>query len=129
WGPMGDEIHDPSVGVPQFAAMHYAFCKGVTDAWAVDWDRADQQVAGFILPANGRPQQGAKKGYLNGGIPATEKGMFNRAVKVKIGVITDGTINTYAMGEAAGGAPWPLCRGVNCTDPVFNGRRFEANAG
>ncbi|MCC7337033.1 MAG: DUF1559 domain-containing protein [Pirellulaceae bacterium] len=129
WGPAGDEIHNPSVGVPQFAAMNYAFCKGVNDSWAVDWDRQDQNVSGFILPANGRPQRGAKKGYTHGPIPASEKGMFNRALVVKIGEITDGTSNTYAIGEAAGGDNWPLCRGVNCTDPVFNGQRFPANTG
>ncbi|WP_164102332.1 DUF1559 domain-containing protein [Candidatus Laterigemmans baculatus] len=129
WGPMGDEIHSPSVGVPEFGAMHYAFCKGINDSWAVDWDRADQSAPGFILPDNGRPQRGSKKGYLNGPIPASEKGMFNRALKVRIAEITDGTTNTFAMGEAAGGTQWPLCRGVNCTDPVFNGRRFPANTG
>ncbi len=129
WGPAGDEIHSPSVGVPEFAAMHYAFCKGVTDAWAVDWDRADQNAAGFVLAADGRPQRGSKKGYLNGPIPASEKGMFNRALKVRFAEITDGTSNTFAMGEAAGGDAWPLCRGVNCTNPVFNGERFPANSG
>ncbi len=129
WGPAGDEIHSPSIGVPQFAAMHYAFCKGVSDAWAVDWDRQDQQATGFVLGKDGRPQQGAKKGYLNGPIPAQEKGMFNRALKVKIAEVSDGTSNTYAIGEAAGGDNWPMCRGVNCTNPVFNGQRFPANHG
>ncbi len=129
WGPMGDEIHSPSVGVPEFGAMHYAFCKGVTDAWAVDWDRADQNRPGFVLGADGRPQQGSKKGYLNGPIPASEKGMFNRALKVRFAEILDGTSNTYAMGEAAGGTAWPLCRGVNCTDPDAFGQRFPANFG
>lgn len=129
WGPMGDEIHSPSVGAPQFGAMHYAFCKGVNDAWAVDWDRADQNVAGFVLATDGRPQRGAKKGYLNGPIPASEKGMFNRATKTRFADIIDGTSNTIAMGEAAGGSAWPLCRGVNCTDPDAYGQRFEANFG
>lgn len=129
WGPLGDEIHDPSVGAPQFAAMHYAFCKGVTDTWAVDWDRNDQRAPGFVLGADGRPQRGAKKGYLNGPIPASEKGMFNRAIKVRFADITDGASNTFAMGEAAGGDAWPLCRGVNCTDPDVYGQRFPANFG
>ena len=78
---------------------------------------------------DGRPQQGAKKGYLNGPIPAQEKGMFNRALKLKIAEVSDGTSNTYAIGEAAGGDNWPMCRGVNCTNPVFNGQRFPANHG
>ncbi|QDV68671.1 hypothetical protein Poly24_23830 [Rosistilla carotiformis] len=129
WGPAGDEIHSPGIGVPSFGAMHYAFCKGVNDSWAVDWDRADQQAPGFILPADGRPQRGSKKGYLNGPIPASEKGMFNRGMKVRIAEVTDGTSNTFAMGEAAGGSAWPLCRGVNCTNPDFGGQRFEANFG
>ncbi len=69
WGPAGDEIHSPSVGVPQFGAMNYAFCKGVNDSWAADWTRADQNASGFILPANGRPQRGAKSGFTNGPMP------------------------------------------------------------
>ncbi|QDS92905.1 hypothetical protein FF011L_16590 [Roseimaritima multifibrata] len=129
WGPSGDEIHSPGVGVPQFGAMHYAFCKGINDSWAVDWDRADQQAAGFVLAADGRRGKGARKGYLNGPIPASEKGMFNRASNTRFAEITDGTSNTFAIGEAAGGDAWPLCRGVNCTDPVFNGQRFPANTG
>ncbi len=127
WGSNGDDINGTGPN-PLFGAMNYAFCKGVNDSWAVDWDRQDQ-ITGFILPANGRPQRGAKKGYTNGPIPASEKGMFNRALVVKIGEITDGTSNTYAIGEAAGGDNWPLCRGVNCTNPVFNGQRFPANTG
>lgn len=109
--------------------MHYAFCKGVTDAWAVDWDRQDQNAAGFVLATDGRSQRGAKKGYLNGPIPASEKGMFNRATKIRFADITDGTSSTIAMGEAAGGSAWPLCRGVNCTDPDAYGQRFPANFG
>ncbi|MCA9158025.1 MAG: DUF1559 domain-containing protein [Planctomycetales bacterium] len=129
WGSNGDDIDGVSGPNPMFGAMNYAFCKGINDSWAADWTRADQNAPGFILPANGRPQRGAKSGYTNGPIPAAEKGMFNRALTVKIGEITDGTSNTFAVGEAAGGDNWPLCRGVNCTNPVFNGQRFPANTG
>ncbi|MEZ6077569.1 MAG: DUF1559 domain-containing protein [Pirellulaceae bacterium] len=122
WGSKGDDIDGVSGPNPMFGAMNYAFCKGINDSWAADWTRADQNAPGFILPANGRPQRGAKSGYTNGPIPASAKGMFNRAIVVKIGEINDGTSNTFAIGEAAGGDNWPLCFGVNCTDPVVNGQ-------
>ncbi|MEZ6154111.1 MAG: DUF1559 domain-containing protein [Pirellulaceae bacterium] len=129
WGSNGDDIDGVSGPNPMFGAMNYAFCKGINDSWAADWTRADQNAPGFILPANGRPQRGAKSGYTNGPIPASAKGMFNRAIVVKIGEINDGTSNTFAIGEAAGGDNWPLCFGVNCTDPVVNGQRYPANTG
>ncbi|APZ92386.1 DUF1559 domain-containing protein [Fuerstiella marisgermanici] len=124
WGPEGDDID----GSGTFGAMHYAFCKGVNDSWAIDFDDADES-AGYRSDNNGRPASGTKKGYTHGPIPASEKGAFNRGLKVRIAEISDGTSNTFAMGEAAGGSNWPLCRGVGCTDPDILGKRFPANSG
>ena len=50
-------------------------------------------------------------------VPRYEQGMFDANVPRSIASITDGTSNTIAMGEGAGGLRWPLCRGMGCTTP------------
>lgn len=124
WGPGGDQINaDGSIG---FGAMHYAFSKGVNDSWCISFDDNDES-AGFRSTRNGVPETGTKKGYNNGAIPASEKGMFNREFGVKIRDVTDGTSNTIAMGEAAGGPVWKLCEGAGCGTSTIT--PYDANTG
>ncbi|MES2793488.1 MAG: DUF1559 domain-containing protein [Planctomycetota bacterium] len=120
WGPGGDEINADAT----FAAMHYAWCKGVNDSWCLDFDDDDED-AGYKSEFNGGPAIGRGKGYTYGPIPASEKGMFVRQKKSSMKDLTDGSSNTFAMGEAAGGSTWKLCRGANCTTPT----QYEANSG
>lgn len=128
WGPGGDQINaDGSKG---FGAMHYAFSKGVNDSWCINFTDNDEAAAGsaqYRSQRNGAPETGNKTGYSNGAIPATEKGMFNRQFSVKIAEITDGTSNTLAMGEAAGGPNWKLCTGAGCGTATIT--TYEANTG
>jgi prepilin-type N-terminal cleavage/methylation domain-containing protein/prepilin-type processing-associated H-X9-DG protein len=70
-----------------FATSDYAYCHGATDAWCI------------------------------GQYPAEEIGAFSIGPGVKLAQIADGTSHTAAMGEAAGGEQWPICRGVACKEP------------
>ncbi|MEX2287440.1 MAG: DUF1559 domain-containing protein [Planctomycetaceae bacterium] len=75
----------------------------------------------------------AHKGYISAPETASE-GLFNRGRGKSTRDCTDGTSNTFAMGEAAGGDGWPLCRGIGCTDPNLylsptTGYPFPANVG
>ena len=47
-------------------------------------------------------------------MPIQERGIFclNSATGIR-----DGSSNTMAMGEGAGGSRWPLCRGAGCSTP------------
>ncbi len=78
-------------GLPTvYGATDYLCSKGSTDAICVPW-----------------------------AVPANRQGVFsNRPVRIRD--ITDGSSNTLAMGEGAGGAAWPLCRGTGCTT-AFDG--------
>ena len=64
----------------------YVLCKGVNDAFC------------------NSPQN----------IPASERGMFDYRLRVRVADITDGTSHTLAIGEGAGGPHWPLCADPGC---------------
>jgi prepilin-type N-terminal cleavage/methylation domain-containing protein/prepilin-type processing-associated H-X9-DG protein len=72
-----------------YGVTNYILCKGVNDAWC-------------LRPGNLPPGPGP------GGVPATERGLFDLNWAVPIRKITDGTTNTIAMGEGAHGPAWPL---------------------
>ena len=72
-----------------FAATDYIYSKGPNDAWC--------------MPANK--------------MPACERGVFYLNSPTGMHDILDGSSNTMAMGEGAGGSRWPLCRGAGCTTP------------
>jgi len=80
------------------ASTTYAYCKGVTDSWCIEY------FGPLMLSAP------------YGGVPRTERGAFDLNVSVSIKDVTDGTSNTFAMGEAVGGDQWPVCRGTGCTE-------------
>ncbi len=108
------------------ATMDYAFCQGIRGTWCVPFGALDEAVTnagGYLQPDNGfkgsdsGPQPvPSKVGYS---VPpvSTNEGLFNRGRGHTIADIIDGTSNTIAMGEAAGGDGWPLCHGVGCTNP------------
>jgi prepilin-type processing-associated H-X9-DG protein/prepilin-type N-terminal cleavage/methylation domain-containing protein len=68
---------------PTAAACDYAFCKGANAALCLDWERVPPEVRGAF------------------GIRAVDD------VGIHLAQITDGTSNTFAIGDAAGGA-WPV---------------------
>src|SRR5260370_384918 len=76
---------------PTAAACDYAFCKGANGALNRDWSKVPLQVRGVF---NIRPPDTPHAG-------------------VRILDISDGTSNTFAVGEAAGGTPLFLIRDLN----------------
>jgi prepilin-type N-terminal cleavage/methylation domain-containing protein/prepilin-type processing-associated H-X9-DG protein len=87
-----------SLPLPPIAATcDYAFCRGANGALNRDWTRIPPAVRGVF---NIRPPE-------NPGVRLTD--------------ITDGTSNTFAMGEAAGGSSIYLVRDLtNPTQPVID---------
>lgn len=71
-----------------FATTDYAYSHGATDAWCTTLE-----------------------------YPDSERGAFTLGQATKLEQIVDGTSNTMAMGEAAGGPQWPVCRGPGCDEP------------
>jgi prepilin-type N-terminal cleavage/methylation domain-containing protein/prepilin-type processing-associated H-X9-DG protein len=71
---------------PRAAACDYAFCKGANGSLHHDWTRCPANVQGVF------------------GVRSAVDG----AAGIRILAITDGTSNTLAMGDAAGGSPFYL---------------------
>jgi prepilin-type N-terminal cleavage/methylation domain-containing protein len=85
-----------ALGLPvgsTFGSSSYGISKGVNDAHCLS--------AGFGPPPT-----------------TTESGVFDFNTFRSIAEITDGTSNTYMMGEAATG--YPLCHGIGCTKQYQN---------
>jgi prepilin-type N-terminal cleavage/methylation domain-containing protein len=92
WLYLQDQGGDPTGQSMVMVSTNYVFCHGVNDAYCA----------------------------FESKIPATELGAFgvNRSVRTRD--ITDGLSQTFAMGEAAGGAftsspKWSVCQGRFCT--------------
>lgn len=82
------------VGLPTlYGATDYIYCRGAEDGWCVPFRQMSSS-----------PRRGA----------------FVPNASTKLAEITDGSSQTFAMGEGAGGDAWPLCRDTGCTQP-FNG--------
>ena len=81
------------IGYPSvYGATDYVYSKGASDGWCI---------------APGR-------------LPADLQGAFWMNYSIPISRMTDGTSNSFSMGEGAGGDRWPLCRGAGCTT-IYNG--------
>ncbi len=117
------QLLDPTLALfKDHHQMHYAFSKGVNDNWCINFNDDDEDAL-FRSPYNGFPFQGradqmAIAGYAFGPVPASERGMFHKTHQTAVKDVIDGTSNTFAMGEIAGGEPWEVCRGVGCTNPT-----------
>ena len=137
WGP---DYADSGAG-EEFGTMNYAYCQGSNGQWCIPFSDADEG-GGYRHPYNGYkgtdggPQPVPTKIGYEVAPEASTEGLFNRARGKAIRDVTDGTSNTFAMGEAAGGDAWPLCHGLGCapgdeltyTD-VGTGLPFPANVG
>jgi prepilin-type N-terminal cleavage/methylation domain-containing protein/prepilin-type processing-associated H-X9-DG protein len=91
---VSDPLFD-TLGVPpgtQLATTDYAYSKGATDAWCLaEYPLEERGVFTLLREADQQP--------------------------VAIRQIIDGTSHTLAMGEAAGGEHWLMCREPGCTEP------------
>jgi prepilin-type N-terminal cleavage/methylation domain-containing protein/prepilin-type processing-associated H-X9-DG protein len=118
--------------------MNYLFCQGCVGDWCIDFDDNDED-GGYRAPYDGFGGSDAgpipvpsKAGFLSAPL-GTAEGLFHRGRAHAISDITDGSSNTFAMGEGAGGVSWPLCHGIRCTtadtleDPDNLGSPFPAN--
>lgn len=71
-----------------FGTADYVFSRGASDA--------------FCLPPR---------------VPSNLRGMFDANYVVRLRDVTDGTSQTFGVGEGAGGTHWLLCHGPGCTTP------------
>src|SRR5262245_49554490 len=117
WGPT--YAGAGSGQLTSFGTMNYAFSQGVLGVWCIPFDD-DDETGGYQHPDNGvKGSDGGvqpvptKQGYQVAPDNKSE-GLYNRGRGHGIRDVTDGTSNTFAMGEAAGGDSWPLCHGVGC---------------
>lgn len=93
---------------------HYVFSKGSNDAIGVEGS-TQQTLAALYDDAP-----------TFGEIPSSERGMFNFNQSTQFRDLVDGSSNTFAMGEGAGGPLNLLCAGLGCTDPLST-NNSEAN--
>ncbi|MFN0198018.1 MAG: DUF1559 domain-containing protein, partial [Planctomycetaceae bacterium] len=89
----------PAFSANTLGATDYILSKGPNDAWCL-----------YNSPTP---------------IPSTSLGMFDLVHHTKISAITDGTSNTFAVGEGTGGGRWTVCSGVGCTTPFPNARSTQ----
>jgi prepilin-type processing-associated H-X9-DG protein len=122
--------------------MNYAYCQGSEGTWCIPFTDEDESgpnnyrhpCDGYKGTDGGPQPVPSKSGYLVAPQSSAE-GLFNRGRGHSIADIIDGSSNTFAMGEAAGGEAWPLCHGIGCggadiydfTAP--DGLPFPANVG
>jgi prepilin-type processing-associated H-X9-DG protein len=85
----------------ELGATSYAFCKGVLDSWCFG--------DGFGPP--GPPFTDRGKHNAGKKIEA-DRGIFDLNWACPIRKISDGTANTIALGEGAGGPAWPIAQYV-----------------
>jgi len=91
WAPLGPQGLNVNGGA--FGVLDYAYCKGATDAWCFPPENA----------------------------PNTVRGMFDINLVTNFAHITDGSSNTIAMGEAAGGDRWGISKKVDDLVPMVPG--------
>ena len=77
-----------------YGTMDYAFSKGASDAFCLTAPLRDPGP---------------------GDMPAQLRGAFDIEWGASIKTMTDGTSNTFAMGEASGSPNWHVCHGAGCT--------------
>ncbi|NOY43483.1 MAG: DUF1559 domain-containing protein [Planctomycetes bacterium] len=73
--------------------------------------------------SKGRTNQICVATGFQGGGPSTliadvDRGLFGYNWGSEVRQITDGTSNTFAMGESATSTNWPVCQGLGCAEPV-----------
>jgi prepilin-type processing-associated H-X9-DG protein len=91
--PSVSEENPFSLGGPQGpkrGRIDYAYSRGANDSWC----------------------------YVGTGRHRPRGGIFGFNLSTGVRNILDGSSNTIAMGEGAGGARWPLCRGYGCATPM-----------